>query len=265
MSMRTKLFMLVLVLLGVLSSRVAQAFYNPSTGRWLSRDPIGEGGGKNLQATVNNNTPNRIDILGLAEDTNGSGGKTFDPFNYKLPPKKYPPACPSKCCECAVAIDISNVEFRQDGIVTKNRPGHMFSANVYLEYHPSKKNKGGEAKLKWEEKSNRPAPFMVEKGAIPGEWSDVTKLCPECDTQQQWLNRGEKAITCDPPVGKRISLFDWPIVDPTLGKRTLQFRITVENPKDCECEQDKVTVTALQVIDPSASPVGEFKTPDPSP
>lgn len=42
--MRTKLTMLTLVLLGVLSSREAQAFYNPSTGRWLSRDPLTDAG-----------------------------------------------------------------------------------------------------------------------------------------------------------------------------------------------------------------------------
>ncbi len=31
--------MLLLPLLGLLASRESQAFYNPSTGRWLSRDP----------------------------------------------------------------------------------------------------------------------------------------------------------------------------------------------------------------------------------
>jgi len=40
--MRTKLMMLMLVLLGVMASREAQAFYNPSTGRWLNRDPLAD-------------------------------------------------------------------------------------------------------------------------------------------------------------------------------------------------------------------------------
>jgi len=40
-------------------------YYNPSTGRWLNRDPIGENGGNNLLAFVRNDGVNRLDILGL--------------------------------------------------------------------------------------------------------------------------------------------------------------------------------------------------------
>jgi len=40
-------------------------FYDPSTGRWLSRDPIGERGGRNLYGMVGNNFINRWDLLGL--------------------------------------------------------------------------------------------------------------------------------------------------------------------------------------------------------
>jgi RHS repeat-associated protein len=40
-------------------------FYNPSTGRWLSRDPIGERGGANLYGFVNNNPIYWVDPLGL--------------------------------------------------------------------------------------------------------------------------------------------------------------------------------------------------------
>lgn len=40
-------------------------YYNPSTGRWLSRDPIAERGGANLYGFVDNNPENRFDALGL--------------------------------------------------------------------------------------------------------------------------------------------------------------------------------------------------------
>jgi RHS repeat-associated protein len=40
-------------------------YYNPSTGRWLSRDPIGERGGRNLYGMVGNNPIGRWDFLGL--------------------------------------------------------------------------------------------------------------------------------------------------------------------------------------------------------
>ena len=39
-------------------------FYNPKTGRWLTRDPIEEKGGANLYAFTENNTPNWHDYLG---------------------------------------------------------------------------------------------------------------------------------------------------------------------------------------------------------
>jgi len=39
--------------------------YDPVTGRWPSRDPIGERGGMNLYGMVGNNTVNWIDYLGL--------------------------------------------------------------------------------------------------------------------------------------------------------------------------------------------------------
>ncbi len=40
-------------------------YYDPQTGRWISRDPQGESGGLNLYAFVGNNPATRIDALGL--------------------------------------------------------------------------------------------------------------------------------------------------------------------------------------------------------
>ncbi|MCU0796264.1 MAG: hypothetical protein MUF31_10050 [Akkermansiaceae bacterium] len=42
-------------------------YYDPVTGRWPSRDPIGEKGGVNLYAFVGNNGLSRFDILGLED------------------------------------------------------------------------------------------------------------------------------------------------------------------------------------------------------
>ena len=39
-------------------------YYDPATGRWPSRDPIGERGGVNLYGFVGNNGVNQFDILG---------------------------------------------------------------------------------------------------------------------------------------------------------------------------------------------------------
>src|SRR5262249_11961356 len=42
-----------------------ERYYDPRLGRWLSRDPIGEGGGFNLYAYCGNDPVNRHDPLGL--------------------------------------------------------------------------------------------------------------------------------------------------------------------------------------------------------
>jgi RHS repeat-associated protein len=42
-------------------------YYNPTMGRWLSRDPIGERGGRNLYEFVGNHTISSLDRLGTTE------------------------------------------------------------------------------------------------------------------------------------------------------------------------------------------------------
>ena len=47
-------------------------YYSPETGRWLSRDPIREAGGRNLYAFVANDPVNRVDLWGLCGSDGGS-------------------------------------------------------------------------------------------------------------------------------------------------------------------------------------------------
>jgi len=42
-------------------------YYDPVTGRWINRDPIGERGGVNLYGFVGNDVVNLLDVLGLNE------------------------------------------------------------------------------------------------------------------------------------------------------------------------------------------------------
>lgn len=47
-------------------------YYDPVTGRWPSRDPIGENGGLNLYGMVGNDPVNRWDYLGLLTEVNSN-------------------------------------------------------------------------------------------------------------------------------------------------------------------------------------------------
>jgi hypothetical protein len=49
----------------LLAVATANAFYNPQTGRWLSRDPIGEKGGRNVCIFGRNDPIGSHDVLGL--------------------------------------------------------------------------------------------------------------------------------------------------------------------------------------------------------
>ncbi len=53
-------------------------YYNPSTGRWLSRDPIGERGGLNLYGMVGNNLIDKWDYLGLWDEHGGYDHTEFE-------------------------------------------------------------------------------------------------------------------------------------------------------------------------------------------
>jgi len=86
--MKTKqILMLTFLLLGVSLGREAQAFYNPSTGRWLNRDPLGQIGGLNLYGYVGNAPVDSFDPFGLCEG-NGCGGMlaaAIPGFDFKNP------------------------------------------------------------------------------------------------------------------------------------------------------------------------------------
>jgi|694.fasta_scaffold26883_7 hypothetical protein len=74
-----KSFSLITILFVVLGfTELAQAFYNPETGRFLSRDPIEERGGENLYGFVRNDGVNWNDALGTS--TFVSDWDTFGSF-----------------------------------------------------------------------------------------------------------------------------------------------------------------------------------------
>lgn len=77
--MKTKRSALVLLVACVLLSvtHEALAFYNPQTGRWLSRDPVDERGGENLSSFSANNAIDFWDLNGLTAIEFWSWGKAY--------------------------------------------------------------------------------------------------------------------------------------------------------------------------------------------
>jgi RHS repeat-associated protein len=76
-------------------------YYDPSTGRWVSRDPIEERGGLNMYVMIRNNTINLLDILGFGfmklvpggggwqyRFDRGAGGGDPDHIQYRNPEGK---------------------------------------------------------------------------------------------------------------------------------------------------------------------------------
>jgi hypothetical protein len=63
----------------------ATAFYSPNTGRWLSRDPINEKGGRNLYGFLNNDAVDYLDKIGLQCCL-----ITYPPGNYGGTPPAFP-------------------------------------------------------------------------------------------------------------------------------------------------------------------------------
>ena len=78
-------------------------FYMPETGRWCSRDPLGERGGRCLYNFCNNKSVHRIDPLGLASENSCCDGKPYDPkasccYEKKIIPAVADSHTPYKVC-----------------------------------------------------------------------------------------------------------------------------------------------------------------------
>lgn len=85
MTTKSRMFTMVLSsILWIAMNQTAHAFYNPSSGRWLNRDPLGELGGLNLYGFVYNDPVQRFDPFGLE-----SG-----PYGYPYWPPPIPPSMP---------------------------------------------------------------------------------------------------------------------------------------------------------------------------
>jgi hypothetical protein len=161
----TKLLLLAGCLVGF--APVAQAFYHPDTGRWLSRDPIGEKGGVNLYGFVENNPINRWDILGKISE----GGE------WPVPPNAVePPTGPFS--QCRVALRCGDVY--RSGIKLGAHCGLIIDtgSGVY-----ALDGSGGT--------SNRRDVTPANTGDATGPWKDLDPSVCDClfSNVKPWNNR----------------------------------------------------------------------------
>lgn len=92
--------LMLMVFLGALFTREAQAFYNPSAGRWLSRDPLSESGDKNLYGFVGNDAASSYDYLGQRMEP---------PPRPPAPPREPPNTDPVPSGECRIQVCCGSV------------------------------------------------------------------------------------------------------------------------------------------------------------
>jgi hypothetical protein len=76
--MKTMKRSLPIMFLWLVMLQSASAFYNPSTGRWLSRDPIAERGGVNLYGFAYNDPVQTCDYLGTTVHLAPLNGEVFN-------------------------------------------------------------------------------------------------------------------------------------------------------------------------------------------
>jgi RHS repeat-associated protein len=156
-------------------------YYNSQTGRWLSRDPIGERGGDNLYAFVSNAPSNRIDRNGLYE---------VDVHYYLT----YFLASKNKCL-IAKAKNIADADQGTDeDLKTKPEPGWIsnpWDITSHLPFLPAGILDTSRDDLEQQGKNafyHALHPGAVEGVGNPALWRDATRDCGDIKALGQYLH-----------------------------------------------------------------------------
>lgn len=207
-SRTTILGMLLAITLGTQS---AMAFYNPQTGRWLSRDPIGENGGQNVYGFVNNSGVNRWDYLG-----------------YWIPPEG---GRPCQCC-CANFIQMERRTPVAALIEERYQDDFTVRMGTMLQYAPA-----DEQNCKWwqDEYVTAMPDSTLGTASLPG-----FGIMPGGSAE---MNRGEVAPGDSESVDDQPGL---PVTTP--GQRTLRIVFTLKSAKGCPCRVPSVQRTIIQKL-----------------
>jgi len=198
----SKLLPLASLLLIALAEMPASAFYNPNTGRWLNRDPIGENGGHNLHCIAANNPVGKHDLLGLST------------------------------CDCRVEdIGLADIQPYSDADSLTLNEGHKFRVVIKLTYSTGG-SIGRDCKLKWIETWDTTGWAPGHHRIVPGEPFDNNANDPGNIYLKPWRDR--RKLCCS---HEEVSIWDYPTIP--IGRpgpdywaraeRNILFEIVVED------------------------------------
>jgi RHS repeat-associated protein len=136
-------------------------YLNASTGRWLSRDPIGERGGLNVYDFVGNSTLNCIDRLGLDNPVSGMG-RTWPSDPYAPGGAYYIPSPYDESSAMWLSF-VDNATAPFGGRVTDTG-----ESNWFLHADPRARDASATAEKRFRDAINSKICGQSQKGLIPG-------------------------------------------------------------------------------------------------
>ena len=194
-------------------------YYDPVTGRWPNRDPIGERGGNNLYFLIENNPIGWIDILGLVKNC---------------------------CCVDNVSIDSKSMKIKvhtEEPSLTNAFEGHQFTINIKMEFELVPDDaKSCECVLEWWEWSTNPLPYGKKQAKT---WQNGAIDAPGAGTLKPWFQRK--------PYQEDVSITDIPSInslnEENFGKtRELYILVRVNSGSGCDCKNKSKEVKIYQKL-----------------
>ena len=191
-------------------------FYQPQTGRWLSRDPISERGGTNLYGFVNNNPLQFLDYLGSCR------------------------------CECITSVSLSSADEKNQ----QTTHGNDIKFKLSLSYNVCDENNSGKpATLEWTEETTMPTSGYP---ASPQSY-DAYARDPNNRLFENWRERKYLKKGFDDP-SDEFNLTDGAydneenIKSKGFTERTTKITVRVTSAAGCKCKNKSAAYTIIQHI-----------------
>jgi hypothetical protein len=201
------------------TAQTALAFYNPTTGRWLNRDPIGEQGGKNNYGFVANDPVSGHDALGLIGCCVGETAAT--PAAGKDAPKD------DEKTACAAAVKNGMLDWKTTGSVV------CYKCKKFACVYPEHMKKAG--------------------------WlnDEANALIAECVKKHEEKHFDQTAA-CPPNGMIRIPPFKWKVSEAAGEKEAFQAEAACLNEALGKCKSDECKAWVQKWLDDTNKQLGKL-------